>query len=419
MDCIAFEWFKIYISHIQTDTSRNKFISFMKSESITLSSGYSAHNRIELITGGSAYFEMLENLIDQAKESIHLQIYIYEADETGQKVTAALIRAAQRGVKVFMLLDGYASRSLPSETVIAIRKSGIYFRWFEPLFKSRRFYVGRRMHHKIFVADGLHSLVGGINISNHYNDRPDQPAWLDWAVYVRGEISTELHNRCVQMWYRGMRKSALLSAMRSPAYDEASNCFIRMRINDWVRNKNQISRSYLEMFHRAQSQITLMSSYFLPGHVFRKNLTAAAKRGVRIRIILTKISDVALAKSAERFFYPWLLRRNIEIYEYRKRVLHGKIAAYDGQWVTVGSYNFNNISAYASLELNLDIHNQPFAKQVDKSLEDIILQDCDPITKETFDRKTNLFDTLMFRLSYESVRFIFFLFTFYFKREKS
>lgn len=380
--------------------------------------GYTAHNTIELVNGGSAYFDLLVRLIDEAKETIHLQIYIYEADETGQRITEALMRAARRGVKVFMLLDGYASRSLEPEMIVNIRKSGIYFRWFEPLFKSSRFYIGRRMHHKVFVADGLHSLVGGINISNHYNDRPDQPAWLDWAVYVKGEISTDLHNRCVQMWFRSQKRSALLSSMRT-ALDEGRDCFIRMRINDWVRNRNQISRSYLEMFHRAQSQITILSSYFLPGRVFRKNLTAAAKRGVKIRLVLTKLSDVALAKSAERFFYPWLLRRNIEIYEYRKKVLHGKIATYDGQWVTVGSYNFNNISAYASLELNLDVHSQPFAHKVDKVLEEIILRDCDPVTRESFAKKTNLFDTLVYRVSYESVRFIFFIFTFYFKREKN
>ncbi len=390
----------------------------MQPEPLAVGTGYTAHNTIELISGGSAYFDLLVRLIEEAKETIHLQIYIYVADETGIRITEALMRAARRGVKVYMLLDGYASRSLEPEMIVNIRKSGIYFRWFEPLFKSSRFYIGRRMHHKVFVADGLHSLVGGINISNHYNDRPDQPAWLDWAVYVKGEISTDLHNRCVQMWFRSYKKSALLSSMRT-VLDEGRDCFIRMRINDWVRNRNQISRSYLEMFHRAQSQITILSSYFLPGRVFRKNLTAAARRGVKIRLVLTKLSDVALAKSAERFFYPWLLRRNIEIYEYRKKVLHGKIATYDGQWVTVGSYNFNNISAYASLELNLDVHSQPFAHKVENVLEEIILRDCDPVTTESFAEKTNLFDTLVYRLSYETVRFIFFIFTFYFKREKN
>jgi cardiolipin synthase A/B len=390
----------------------------MSEMSLGVGSGYSSSNTVELISGGSAYFDLLEKLIDQAREIIHLQVYIYEADETGERVTHALVRAAQRGVKVYMLLDGYASRKLSTDLLDTIRKSGIHFRWFEPLFKSSRFYIGRRMHHKIFVADGLHSLVGGINISNHYNDLPDRPAWLDWAAYAKGDASTELHNICVKLWFKGIHKSSMLVAMRTLS-NQAIECNIRLRVNDWVRNKNQISRSYLEMFHRANARVTIMSSYFLPGRVFRKNLIQAAKRGVKIRIILTKVADVALAKSAERFFYAWLLRHNIEIYEYRKRILHGKMATYDGQWVTVGSYNFNNISTYASLELNLDIHNLSFAHKVEQTFDEIILRDCNPITKTSYEKKTNIWDTLKYRLAYESVRFIFFIFTFYFKREKS
>ena len=172
-------------------------------------SGYTTHNAIELVRGGAPYFNLLEQLIDQAKESIHLQVYIYEDDETGRRVTQALIRAANRGVNVYMLLDGYASNALPADTVSNIKKNGIHFRWFKPLWKGRNFYLGRRMHHKIFVADALHSLVGGINISNHYNDLPEKPAWLDWAVYTQGEASTELYNRCVQMWFRGSGRNMI------------------------------------------------------------------------------------------------------------------------------------------------------------------------------------------------------------------
>jgi len=390
----------------------------MSKPTIGIVSGYTSHNTVELISGGASYFNLLEKLIDRAKETIHIQIYIYEADETGERVTRALVRAAQRGVNVYLLLDGYASRRLSPDLLDTIRKSGVHFRWFEPLFKSSRFYIGRRMHHKVVVVDGFYSLVGGINISNHYNDLPNYPAWLDWAAYVKGDVSIELHNICVRRWFKEIHPSALRVAIRSHSND-AAECNIRVRINDWVRNQNQISRSYLEMFHRAQTQVTIMSSYFLPGRVFRKNLTEAAKRGVNIRIILTKVADVALAKSAERFFYPWLLRRNIEIYEYRKKILHGKMAVYDGQWVTVGSYNFNNISAYASLELNLDVQNEAFARQVDQTFDQIILRDCDPITKASYEKKTSLWDTFKYRMAYESVRFIFFIFTFYFKREKS
>lgn len=398
----------------------NSLISFLTTpkENFTIASGYSANNTIQLIMGGLPYFDLMVELIDRAQESIHLQVYIYEDDETGNRITQALARAAHRGVTVFVLLDGYASGALSSDTINTLTQAGIHFRWFEPLFKGRRFYIGRRMHHKIFVVDGWHSLVTGRNISNRYNDMPDQAAWLDWAVYVKGEISTELYNRCVQMWSRGMKNAMLLASLRTP-YSNKPDCLIRVRINDWVRNKNQISRSYLEMFHRAQSEIIIMSSYFLPGRVFRKNLKQAAKRGIRIKLILTKISDVTLAKLAECYFYPWLLKQGIEIYEYRKKILHGKIATYDGHWVTVGSYNVNNISAYASIELNLDVSDKPFTQNVNQSLNEIINLDCDPVTEDDFAKRVNLFKSMIHRLSYMIVRLIFYLFTFYFKQEKS
>jgi len=376
--------------------------------------GYTSNNTIQLVRGGLPYFDLLEKLIDEAVTSIHLQMYIYDEDETGHRIAQALVRATQRGVKVYLLLDGYASRSLSSEFVRSIRDAGINFRWFEPLLKSQKFYVGRRMHHKIFVADGRFSLVGGMNISNHYNDMPGKAGWLDCAVYVNGEASKELYNRCLQMWYRRTIKHEVVPF----TIDEGKDCHVRVRINDWVRNKNQISRSYLEMFHKATSEITIMSSYFLPGRVFRRNLRKAAGRGVRVRVILTKIADVKLAKLAERFFYPWLLKRNIEVYEYRKKVVHAKIGTYDKQWVTIGSYNFNNISAYASVELNLDIDNKPFAQTVDQALEDIVLRDCDRITIEDYERRTNVLERMIHFLAYESFRLVLFLFTFYFRQEK-
>jgi len=378
---------------------------------------YVPNDTIQLIRGGRLYFELLEKLIDEAQKTIHLQIYIYDGDETGMQVTQALIRAAQRGVNVFLVLDGYASRLLNSSIIDSLKKVGVHFRWFEPLFKSRKFYVGRRMHHKIFVADGLHSLVGGLNISNRYNDMPDEPAWLDWAVYVKGETSVGLYNRCLQIWSGRMRKFKIPSS-RIP-FTESSDCFVRIRINDWLRNKNQISRSYLEMFDRAETQITIMSSYFLPGRSFRKRMSRAAKRGVKIRIILTRISDIVLAKQAERFFYPWLLKRNIEIYEYRQKVLHGKIATYDNHWVTVGSYNFNTLSAYGSIELNLDIHNPGFTHEVNRTLDSIIAEDCDLITQEDVNRQTNLWNRSVQRFAYEVFRFLYFIFFFNFKQKKA
>ncbi|MEJ1239964.1 phospholipase D-like domain-containing protein [Chryseolinea sp. T2] len=386
----------------------------MVRKSSSAGAGYSLRNDVKLIHDGGTYFRVLEEMIDAARETVHFQMYIFEADITGTRIAEALKRAAARKVSVYMMLDGYASRPLPASFVNDLRSSGVHFRWFQPLFRGDNFFVGRRMHHKIIVVDALHSLVGGRNISNRYNDLPGQPGWLDWAVHATGDISRELYNRCVLMYFRRPPKSQAVG----PALASLEECRVRMRVNDWIRNKNQISRSYLEMLKRSEQSVTIMSSYFLPGRVFRKNLRLASKRGLRIRVIVTKLSDIPLAKHAERFFYPWLLRRNIEIYEYRRKVLHGKIGCRDGIFVTVGSFNFNDLSAYASIELNLDIHDKEFGIQVESSLEKIINEDCDRITAEDLRHKTRWWNTAMYRIAYALFRTFLIVFTISSDRER-
>jgi cardiolipin synthase len=384
----------------------------------SISFTYSSHNHVQLVRGGRDFFTILYRLLEEAKHTVHLQIYIFEDDETGTEVATALMKAAQRGVKVYLLLDGYASQYLPAEFIAQLKASGIQFRWFEPVFRSKYFYFGRRMHHKIVVIDAVHSLVGGVNISNRYNDMPDQPAWLDWALYSNGEVSAELYNLCVEVWNKsgwGKKKNQLLKSEAS-FHLHGEECLVRVRRNDWVKRKNQISRTYLEMFRKASSHICIMSSYFLPGRAFRRNMTQAAKRGIKIKVIAAGISDISMVKHAERYLYRWMLKNGIELYEYQPNVLHGKLSTYDGKFVTVGSYNVNNISAYASIELNIDIQNNRFAETTEQTLEQIMVNDCILISEKEFERHNTFIKRAWQRLCYEMIRLIFFLFTFYFKQ---
>ena len=143
---------------------------------------YTAHNKVTLIHGGREYFDLLEKMIDQAKDTIHLQVYIYDEDETGKRIAKALLSAAKRNVKVFLMADGFASKSISTSFIAELTAGGIHFRFFEPLFKNTNFYLGRRLHHKVIVVDASIAMVGGINISNHYNDMPGKLAWLDFAI---------------------------------------------------------------------------------------------------------------------------------------------------------------------------------------------------------------------------------------------
>ena len=379
---------------------------------------YTLHNKVRVVRGGADYFNCLEDIADKAVQSLHLQTYIFDGDETGMKVVAALIRAAARKVKVFLLLDGYASQKLPETAISQLKEAGVCFSFFEPFLKSRHFYIGRRLHHKVIVADGRYSMIAGINISNRYNDMGETRAWFDWAVYAEGEVAGKLNDICIKVWNRSALREKC-EALPVPTFKlPAEECQVRIRRNDWVFRKTEITSSYRELFNSARTEVIMMTSYFWPPRKLLGRMAAASRRGVKIKLILTAIADVPFAKQAERWLYNWLFRNNIEVYEYQSNVLHGKLAVCDNKWLTAGSYNVNNISAYASVELNFDVNNTPIATKVSNDLKQIIDKECVRITSADFSARTTLINRLFYYLAYRIIHIVFFLFTFYFIQQR-
>lgn len=372
-----------------------------------------------MIRGGKEYFDTLVDLIEKAEQHIHLQTYIFDDDATGSRIADALKKAASRKVQVYLLADGYASQIMTKKFIRDLRESGVKFRYFEPLLRSKNFYFGRRMHHKIFVVDAMYALIGGVNVSDRYNDLGDSPAWLDMAVLIEGEVAQQLCVLCWKTW-----KSFPLNMGITPCeemevqYDHLYNpkSLVRIRRNDWVRRKNEISTTYVEMIRSARSHFTILCSYFLPGKLIRKALSEAAEKGVKITIITAGPSDVRLSKWAERWLYDWMLRHRISLYEYQPTVLHAKVAVCDTNHITIGSYNVNDISAYASIELNLDIKDPSLAKDLEKQIDRIIEEDCKLISKEEHIKTRNLFKQFIRWFSYRLIRFIFHSLTFYYKQ---
>lgn len=381
---------------------------------------YTLINKVNLLRGGKPYFDCLQQLINSAKETFHLQTYIYDDDETGRQVAEDMKAAVKRGVKVYVLVDGYASRGISRSFKKELEEAGIFFRYFNPLFKSKYFYFGRRLHHKVAVADASYALVGGINITNRYNDMPGRKAWLDFALYIEGEAARELCILCWKTWNNFPLKMGLTTCeLKETIYNipPEARSKVSMKRNDWVRRKNEISATYASMLRNSVSHITIFCSYFLPGRIMRKHLSYASKHGIKIKVVTAGISDVMLSKYAERYLYNWLLKKNIELYEYQPNILHGKIAICDSEWLTIGSYNINDISAYASIELNMNVYHSGLAKEAEEVLYKIIEKDCIPITKEYYRRTRNIFQKTLSWFSYEFIRVMLYLFTFYFKRK--
>lgn len=380
-------------------------------------SNFSKNNKAQIISGGKEYFDTLLRMIDDAQHTIHLQTYIFKNDETGSMVAEALKNAAKRKVEIYMMVDGYASQDLSKKFITDLVSGGIKFRYFEPILKSKDYYFGRRMHQKVFVSDSKFALLGGINIANHYNDIHGEKAWFDFAILMEGKIAYDL---CILCWKTWRSFSAIYEAAPCLPYneEEIEGVKLRMRRNDWVRRKNEISATYAEMLRHSTSHITFIGSYFLPGKFIRKLMSEAAGRGVEISVISAGKSDVKIFKNAERWMYDWLLRRNIKIYEYQPSILHAKIAVCDAEWFTIGSYNINNISHFVSLELNIDVLDNMLTAHMEQIVAETISNDCIQVTNESHKKSKNLFIQFIRWCSFQLLKNAFHLFTFYYKRQR-
>lgn len=382
---------------------------------------FSRKNIVSIVRSGEPFFTQLKILLDNASHSIHFQTYIFSADNTGKEVAAWLMAAARRGVSVHLMADGYASRALPKELIQQFREAGVRFRFFEPLFRGPDFYFGRRLHHKVVVVDERYGIVSGSNIADRYNDLPGQPSWYDMALLVEGDAVLELYDICLKIWERDTSRKNLLRKKLHDIFNYISAedaVGVRVLQNDWVRRKLEIYFSYHKLFKHAKKSITIVCSYFLPGLSLRNRLSKAVKRGVDVRVVLANTSDVALTKHAERYLYRWMLRNGIKVYEYLPSVLHAKMAVVDDEFLTVGSYNLNDLSAKASVELNLLVKDNELAKEMKDEIETVITNQCMPIDAKHFPLKLFSLRQLWQFFCYHALRFLLTIGTFYFKQEE-
>lgn len=361
---------------------------------------------IQLVFSGHNYFELLEEIIDNSKHTLHLQTYIFDIDETGLKVIEALKRAASRKVSVFLMIDSFGSGSFSKETRQYLKKSGVNFRKFSPTFSPESIHLGRRLHYKIVIADQYVGMIGGINIANKYNETGNVDPWLDYAIQVKGSVCAYLHLLCEKEFKNQTAKALNVWENNTRTENKNNSHLIRFRSNDFLKRKNEIHNSYVEGIKNAQKSITIVASYFLPGKGLRKLLADASSRGVEIRIVLAGKSDVASVRLAEIYFYDFLVRNKIQLYEWTNSVLHGKAMVVDNKWTTIGSYNLNFLSHYISMELNADIISETFVKKFTGHLEEIIKTTCRAIDLNKPEHSKNIFSKFIRWLAYSFFRFL-------------
>jgi cardiolipin synthase len=368
---------------------------------------YKNGHSIELLRSGETFFTANIREIDKARHFIHFQSYIIDEDETGMRIIDALVRAAGRGVRTYLLVDAFGTKYLSGELLKKIDDSGILFRFFSPAFITEGFHLSLRLHHKVLLVDGEVAIVGGMNFADRYHGTSKRKEWLDFALLIKGPECARINNILRKHWnktFLAKSERAQESVHNVKIYKE--NIKLRILENNWYRNKIEILRSYRTAFKFAQDRMIIFASYFLPGRNERRLLKMAGKRGVDITIVLAADSDAPIFKRATGFLYDFILRSNIKIYEYLPSNLHAKVATIDGKWVTIGSYNLNHISDYGSIEMNVNVLDASFTREFENMLLRIIRDDCRQVTIEDYLRRRTMISRFTGWLSYQMIRIL-------------
>jgi cardiolipin synthase A/B len=343
-------------------------------------------HRLQLLCGSTAYFPTILNAIGQAQQSLHLETYLFNDDEVGNAVAQALMAAARRGVRTRVLVDGFGGRAFVDTLKPLLQIAGVEVMIYRPEKIGLRFrrHRLRRLHRKILCIDGQIAFIGGINITEDHAFSETGFHDLDYAVRVEGPLVEHVVHDTEHLWQRLCRVRFGLSAASwsrkrpSVGTDLGSGVSNAEHlpwgvkaawvIRDNLGHRHDIENAYLEAMEKAKNEIIIACAYFLPGRRFREALLAAARRGVRIILILQGLTDHPLQRHATRALYPMLLKEGITLFEYDKAFLHAKVAIIDRYWATVGSSNIDPFSLFLAKEANVIIQDKVFARHLRTAL---------------------------------------------------
>lgn len=386
----------------QSAPDSNAFQRHLALEEAIAGSPLTVGNRVRLLRDGPATYSAMLAAIESARDHIHMETYIFDDDEVGQRFAAALIAKQRAGVQVNLIRDSVGTLFTPTALFAQMQDSGIRvleFNPVNPLALRKSWEVNQRDHRKLLIVDGKTAFLGGINISGVYSSGSfkSQPkpkkdatgaaalAWRDTDLQLQGPVVAELQKLFLGVW--------------------AEQLGDPLEVRDWFPQPQAVGRdvvraigsspgepfsfiyaTLLSAIGSAESRIHITNAYFAPDPQLLEALESAVARGVDVRLILPSETDSWLVFHAGRAYYGRLLRAGVKIYERRGRVLHSKTALIDGVWATVGSTNLDWRSFLHNHELNAVVLGSEFGAQVQAMFE-ADLAESDPVLLEDWKRR--------------------------------
>jgi cardiolipin synthase len=356
-------------------------------------------NRITLLENGEGFYPRVFASIRAAEHEVLLETFIVFDDKVGRELQQALLRAAGRGAKVDVLVDGWGSPDLPSSFTQPLQEAGVKLRSFEPAQRlfGARINMLRRMHRKLVVVDGQRAFVGGINYSADHLADFGPLAKQDYAVEIEGPLVGQIHAFCraslaapqparrlwLQQWRQRRASDDDVGPSDNTDIAAAEGARAAFVTRDNRSQRNDIERHYRAAVRTARHRVLIANAYFFPGYRLLRDLRHAARRGVQVDLVLQGRPDQAWVQRASELLYGYLMRAGVRVYLYSERPLHAKVAVVDDRWATVGSSNLDPTSLSLNLEANIVVRDAAFATQLREQIEHLMQQRCERVQLPT------------------------------------
>lgn len=336
--------------------------------------------RVELLVGGADTFDAIVRAVEQAQHHVHLEYYIFEPDNTGQRLLAALTQRAAAGVQVRLLIDALGSKRLLRRHYQALLDAGGEV----ALFHRPKLSWGRRMrpvinfrtHRKIVVIDGVHGFTGGVNITDEEDKRHHPRAYHDIHIRLQGPVVAWLQHLFLDDWaYALDYRYSLPSDIEQLLPAQPRGPYVaQIMASGPDSSLEAIHRVLVGAIHAAHQRLWLTTPYFVPTEAAMLALTNAALRGVDVRILVPRHSDSRLVTAAARSYFDELLECGVQVFEYQGHMLHAKTMVVDDMLGMVGTANFDNRSFRLNYEVCALVYGPLFTQQLAEQFEQDLLQ---------------------------------------------
>jgi cardiolipin synthase len=348
---------------------------------------FSRGNAITLLNNGDRFYPAMLAAIGEATRSITIEAYIYWAGDIGLTFARALAAAAQRGVRVKILLDAVGSATVGQEILEILKNGGCHLAWYNPFRFTTIRRINNRTHRKSLVCDGRVGFTGGAGIADHWTgDAHDDKHWRDLQIRIEGAAVRPLQSGFAQNWLETTGE-LITGPDFYPPPASAGDLALQTIMSSPETGASTVRVMYCLAISAARRSIDIANPYFVPDHVAIDLFRDAIKRGVRVRVMVAGITnDTWITRLNSVRLYGALLDAGVELLEYNRTMMHHKIMIVDGLWCTVGTANFDNRSFSHNEESNVCLCDAAFAQELIATFEKDAAV-CERVTKDAWQRR--------------------------------